>query len=77
MGSVVIVGFFSCFPEKKSWLSTTKLFYGKFYCKKPVLMCSPVELAPKKQKQEDHSKFKANPNKSQVSQSYIETNKSL
>ena len=34
-------------------------------------------LAPQKQKQEDHSKFKANPNKSQVSQSYIETNKSL
>lgn len=64
---------------KKSWLSTTKLFYGKFYCKKPVLKRSPVELAPKKQKQkqEDHSKFKANPIKSQVSQSYIETNKSL
>ena len=29
------------------------MFYGKFYCKKPVLKRSPVELAPKKQKQED------------------------
>ena len=76
MGSVVIVDFSPVLLEK-NWLPTTKLFYGKFYCKKPVLMCSPVELAPKKQKQEDHSKFKANPIKSQVSQSYIETNKSL